>query len=418
MQLKGKQIVEDYWGLLFLLLASLSTVIKIPGLNLAIHNFLIPVISLAIILINFQRQLFVRHIKSVGIVFLFIIWCWISFIFSEHKNIAFIYTFKYFYYVLIFIALLLITDSKNHNLKLCNLVIGFLLAIAVLGIMEYFFPNSWLFKVFKDGNFYPRTSSLLQNPNSFGVLMAVGTILNFIICRNFFNQTKYFLFISELIFLVAIALSGSRNAWLILTLGCFLLLQYKVIKFKNFIGFGIIFFLTVLLIPAAKYRLGLGQLKLIPFIDFTNNAIADQLPSPTGTAFSRFLLWKLALNEIIKHPITGLGIGVFSEHISIQAFGKSGFNVHNLFLNILVDLGIPGFLIFIIGIIKLFHKFRSSEAWIVIPLIMFFCSQLVDFFIYDLTFMIIEIMFICFAINYRHQVRQSVIYLESKKSNI
>ncbi len=57
MQFQGKQIFKSSWGLLFLLLASLSTAIKIPGLDLAIHNFLVPIISLAIILINFQREI-------------------------------------------------------------------------------------------------------------------------------------------------------------------------------------------------------------------------------------------------------------------------------------------------------------------------------------------------------------------------
>ncbi len=381
-------------GLLSLLLASLCVQVKIPGFSLAIHNFLIPIIATIIIYLNWSKNFISRYWKTFFLIFAFIAWCWISFYYSEHPDLALIYTIKYFYYIFIFFALLAMTKDGENYLKLCNLVIGFLSIISFLGIIEYLLPNWWIFELFKEEDFYPRISSIMQNPNSFGVLLAIAIILNFLVFQDSNGKKVYFL-ISEFVFLISLVLSGSRNAWMSLILGFALLILFKIVKLRKIVIFLGVFILTILLFPVAKYRFGLGELEIMP-------AINIELPSPKGTALSRFLLWKLAIVEIIKHPVTGLGIGVFSEKVSIQAFGKNGFNVHNLFLNILVDLGIPGLLLFFVGAIQLFKKAGHSEYWIIIPLIMFFCSQLVDFFIYDLTFMTIELLFICLAINYQN----------------
>jgi O-antigen ligase len=408
-------------GLLLLLLASCCVLIKVPFIDLAIHNFLLPSISIAIILVNLDRAFLLKRKKIIIYICLLVIWCFICLFFSQNKSIAFIYTIKYcYYYVVIFFALLLVTKNPSNNHKLCNLVIFFLTVVGILGIIEYFLPEFWLFELLKNPSFHPRISSILQNPNSFGVLMAIAAILNLLVKRERASQ-KIYLLISESIFIVSLVLSGSRNAWLVFAIAFCLLLRSKIIKFKKILIFLSIFLLVILLFPVAKYRFGLGELQFIPAIDLLKNQIETQLPNPQGTAFSRLLLWKLALNETIKRPITGLGVGVFTEYTSIPIFGKPGFNAHNLFLNVAVDLGIPGLLLVIIGTVKLWYKSRLSEPLINIPLAMFFCSQLVDFFIYDLTFAIVEIMFICLALNYKTtSSREKVLMVEkeNKKQGI
>ncbi len=124
-----------------------------------------------------------------------------------------------------------------------------------------------------------------------------------------------------------------------------------------------------------------------------------QLPSPSGTAWSRLLLWQRAIAEVAKRPITGLGMGVFAEHISMEVFGKSGFTAHNLGLGVLVDLGIPGLLIVTTGIGQLLRKINQCSYLTAIPIILFLMSQLVDLFFHDFTFTTIEMFFIAIAIN-------------------
>jgi len=107
--------------------------------------------------------------------------------------------------------------------------------------------------------------------------------------------------------------------------------------------------------------------------------------------------------EISKRPITGLGIEVFEKIIGKGIRREEGYHTHNLFLNILVELGIFGLLLFLVFIYSLLKRADLYRPIIVIPLLMIFAVQMVDFFIHDFTFTTIGLYFLAEAGNSQHE---------------
>lgn len=385
----------NYLLFLFLLLSSLLTLIKLPIIDLAIHNFLLFLGSSLLIYLNSERRTIINHIKPLLFIIIIITWCLITALLSDYQTTALMQTVKYLNYPLVFLAFLLAITKTKNKIVYYQIVINFLHIIGILGIIEYFCPQLWLFDLFKDDTFYPRISSLLQNPNSFGTLMAITGIISFIFYKQ--KQGKIIiLLLQELVFITAISLSASRNAWLVLIVGLGLLIYHRLISYKLIWLLGAICVMSILYLPVSQYRIGLGD--ILSSLPLATQNQALELPSPKGTALSRLLLWKQAIAQFRQHPITGLGLGVFAEHISIKVFGKSGFNTHNLWLDVLVSLGLPGLLMVATGVWKLWQKINQLDFLITIPLILLLVSQLIDFFLYDFTFTIIEIFCIAIAL--------------------
>jgi hypothetical protein len=346
---------------------------------------------------------------------------------SDFQVTALTYTLKYSTYFFVFISFLTITFDQQNMRFYYRVVLEFINFLAVLGFVELFFPNLWIFKLLKYPSFYPQIGSILQNPNQFGVLMAVGAILGLILYYKKFIS-KLELYISEILFLVSIAISASRNSWLVFLIGIFLLLLYRIINLKQMILIGSCFLLCILSYPASTYKIGLGNSQIFPLFELFNQSLNSNdietniskhkwtikpnassnfkknFSNPQGTALSRFALWSSAINEIFKRPITGIGIGVFAEHIGVKVFGAKGFHAHNIFLNVGVELGIPGLLIFMNFLVRVFSKIKPNNYLVIIPIVMFLVSQLVDFFVEDYTFTTIELYFLAVAINLGTQV--------------
>ena len=107
--------------------------------------------------------------------------------------------------------------------------------------------------------------------------------------------------------------------------------------------------------------------------------------------------------KIRKRPITGVGIEVFEKVIGKRIRKEEGYHTHNLFLNILVELGIPGFLLFLIFIYSLLKRADWFSPIIGILLILIFAAQMVDFFMHDFTFTTIGLYFLAEAGNSQHE---------------
>jgi len=406
----------------FLLLLFSSLLSRVDtSYSFSIHYLLLPLFSSILILFNFNNltKIFRCHKRILVAFGALYIWIWLCTLLSDFQATALTYTLKYSTYFFVFISFLTITFNQQNMRFYYRVVLQFMNFLAVLGFVELFFPNLWIFKLLKYPSFYPQIGSILQNPNQFGVLMAVGAILALILYYKKFIS-KLELYISEILFFVSIAISASRNSWLVFLLGMFLLLLYRIINLKQMILIGSCFLLCILFYPASTYKIGLGNSQIFPLFELFNQnfnskdietnisnpqgTALSRISNPQGTALSRFALWSSAINEIVKRPITGIGIGVFAEHIGVKVFGAKGFHAHNIFLNVCVELGIPGLLIFISFLVRVFSKIKPNNYLAIIPLVMFLVSQLVDFFIEDYTFTTIELYFLAVAINLGTQV--------------
>jgi len=397
---------------LLILFSSLLGRIKFPGLSIGIHYLLLPAFSFGIISLSLKdTREFIKKNKiiaiSVGILY---VWMWVSSLTSQFPSIAITYSIKYTSYFILYFAFLVLTFRKLKTSSLTfyyRCILYLLQIIGVLGFLEALVPNHWIFELLKFPSFYPQIGSIMQNPNQFGVIMGIGLCLSLTLEKQ--NKISAIeLYISEFIFLISLALSASRNAWLIFIFGLIILLGYKVIDFKRAIAIISLWLLCILTIPVSTYRIGLGDSKIFPLINlFSSNPSDIVLPSPVGTALSRFALWKAAIIETIKRPLTGIGVGVFAEQIGTKVFGPKGFHAHNIFLNVLVEQGIPGLLIFTNFLVIIASKVKYANPVAIAPIMMFLASQLPDFFAEDYTFTTIEFYFLAAAVNSRKVIPEN-----------
>ncbi|MBD2519530.1 O-antigen ligase family protein [Nostoc sp. FACHB-973] len=397
---------------LLILFSSLLGRVKFPGLNIGIHYLLLPAFSFGIISLSLKdtRELIKKNkiiLISLGLLYL---WMWVSSLLSQFPTTAITYSLKYSSYFILFFAFLVLTFKKLKTSSLTfyyRCILYLLQIIAIFGFLEALVPNHWIFELLKFPSFYPQIGSIMQNPNQFGVIMGIGLCLSLILEKqNKISQIE--LYISEFLFLISLAFSASRNAWIIFIFGIIILLICKIINFKKMIFIMSLWLFCILSIPVSTYRIGLGDSKIFPLINlFLGNPIEIALPSPVGTALSRFALWQAALSETIKRPVTGIGIGVFAEYIGVKVFGAKGFHAHNIFLNVLVEQGVPGLLIFINFLVRIASKVKYANPVAIVPIMMFLASQIPDFFAEDYTFTTIEFYFLAAAINSRKVVSEN-----------
>jgi O-antigen ligase len=246
--------------------------------------------------------------------------------------------------------------------------------------------------------------------------MCIGMLLGLMLHKEK-SISAFECYFGVFLFTIVIALAGSRNSWLLLPLGVLLAWLYKVITLRK--GFFIIVFLVfcILFFPVSTKQLGIRDSQVVPLMNFlvkesmplkiarmrTGRPKMVRFPTPIETTNSRVSLWKAAIPEIVKKPITGMGIQVYEKIIGTRVLRQEGCNTHNLFLNIIVELGIPGLLLFLAFIYFLLKQADWYRPIIAIPLVMVFAAQMVDFFIYDFTFTTIGLYFLAAAGNSQHE---------------
>ncbi|MEH2230955.1 MAG: O-antigen ligase family protein [Nostoc sp.] len=399
---------------LLILFSSLLGRIKFPGINIGIHYLLLPAFSFGIISLSLKSipEVVKKHKIILISISLMYLWMWLSSFMSEFPNIAIIYSLKYSTYYILFLAFLVLTFKNITTPSLTfyyRCILHLLQIIASLGFLEVFLPNNWIFKLLKFPSFYPEIGSIMQNPNQFGVIVAIGLCLSLILEKQ--NKiSRIELNISELIFIIPLALSASGNGWVIFIIGMFLLLIYKIISFRKMIYLISLLFLFIVTAPVSTRRIGLADSKIFPLTNlFTENSNLlnphrKKIITLVGTGTTRFEMWQAAINETIKRPFTGIGIGVFPDQIGVKVWGKKSYHAHNIFLNVSAEQGIPGLLLFTNFLTKIALKVKYANPLITVPIIMFLVSQIPDVFTEDYTFTTLEFYFIAAAVNSRKDV--------------
>ncbi|KOR34668.1 hypothetical protein AM228_22890 [Planktothricoides sp. SR001] len=401
-----KEKINQILCIVLLFSSTLFPLRILPG-NTRIDSLLIPIAACLLIFQNLThwQTVWKTNRKILLTLTLFYGWIWVCAAFSPYVKTAIKYNIMYSIDILIFLAFLLMTVA--HNLtniyhKYHRIIFNFLALLGFIGLVEYFFPENWFFEVFGAYNYlghYPQVSSLMQNPNQFGTVMAIGLGLGMILKKARVIQ-DYEFYPGMFCLFMSLALAASRNAWIVFVLLMVLGLIYRLLTLKEAIIYSAIFIFTLLFFPIPTYRLGLRDSEIFPLIDWLTQTQAEprgSIPDPQSTAMSRFLLWKTAIAQIIQHPITGIGIGVFAEHISPQVMGRVGLHAHNIFLNIGAETGIPGLLIFLGLLGQIMLQATLKNGPVIIFVILLLVSQLPDFFIADFTFMIVALYFLAIA---------------------
>lgn len=232
------------------------------------------------------------------------------------------------------------------------------------------FKIYWLSHIISAGyaiyNYYflgiKRTSGFTHNPNRLGAIMMMFIIVNFSIAlfkENGF-KTRLISISGIVIGFLALFSTASRGALIGLILSLFVISILKDWKI-------LIYLLIGLLI--------LGM--FIP--EYYKNRIFKLTDLESNNVKSRIAMYKAGIDLFRQNPILGIGLNnvrtVYDTYDlnEFDDFGGNHRNLHNLFINILVELGIIGFFVFVMILINIFKKgwsnYINNKSWFNVSLL-------------------------------------------------
>ncbi|ADL51860.1 O-antigen ligase family protein [Clostridium cellulovorans] len=205
------------------------------------------------------------------------------------------------------------------------------------GIIQYI--TGWGL-IFHTGDI-ARIEGNVGHPNTLaGYAVLLFFPLFFIMVNEKKKKWKIFYAVELLLLVVNIVLTFSRNSWLALVLGILILCIYYSWKFLIPLGIGGIIALSISTI----------RLRLTQFVDPNINS-------------GRIKIWTLTLKCFKEHPILGVGAGNYEAvHKSYVARypqydpGEQIYHTHNVYLKMLSELGIVGFVTYVVGAFFILKK--------------------------------------------------------------
>lgn len=232
----------------------------------------------------------------------------------------------------VFFLLLFHQHYLRSSLRVVTLgIIAFGMLEGLLGVIQYL----WLGEARAKGTFF--------NPNMFAAYEAVTVIL----ALSLLGWMKW-------------AEHGWTDKGLTGTAFGISLLAFVMAQSRGALGALLVALLFVGLCRSWKLAVFCPLVMLVAVIMFPN-PIKQRLLTVSDQdqyAYTRFDIWKNSLHRIMDHPL-GTGLGTY-KHLSfkyrfplegeIARYGKRAESAHNEYLQIAVELGVGGLLLFVVGI--------------------------------------------------------------------
>lgn len=249
--------------------------------------------------------------------------------------------------------LFIYTLSVNLNRKLLNHIIV-LLSIAFI---ISFFVGYDSVKFYIDNKPYGgegRVYGGFQNPNTFGTLAVLIAFLNIYLFS--INKYKVLSLCFILISFLGVFKSGSRGALLVMLLSlCYVFIKIPSLNKKiNIFLKSIFIFLCLLpLVPSSIYKSTLERI----------NGHSIFGTSSSSTQESRIIIWQDYLHEWKDFIFVGVGKGNSLTVTSDYYHTFMQFIPHNKYLELFVEFGFIGFLLYFISflaVIKIIVKYSNT----------------------------------------------------------
>lgn len=308
--------------------------------------FFIPLgLILIFILVFKQGREIVAYLKrDKFLVILFLIML-LSSILSELWYISIFYTIAFFLKGILSVSTGMFIHEKDYRtVIILLLVIGIL--VSCIGIGQGFFstismPESWVDKTVYDIKY--RVYSTFSNPNILAAFLNLIIITGVTAILYYKDRLVKILSYGALVVgMVSITLTYSRGGWISLSLSLIIasLFERRYLKYALMV---IISFLSF------DYFSEIGRLS-------GYNLLAD------SSITYRFEIWVAALRIFKENLILGIGSGTAWNYIHSYSDKLGGYvtHAHNLYLQILLDVGIVGFAVFIAFVKALWKDIRDN----------------------------------------------------------
>ena len=195
---------------------------------------------------------------------------------------------------------------------------------------------------------YMGSSGLTGNPNDLALMLNLIIPLTGALALSSRGGTRLVAIAVALLSIGGVIITFSRAGFLSLS-ATFLMFIFVLVRRRSG-GAAIALVVAVLALPLVLPKTYVERLSTI------TNLEEDK----TGSALGRYNDLRLALDVVAHNPIIGVGLGQDMLALN-QARGHSTWrSVHNVYLQYAVDLGIPGFLLFV-----WLHLLCFRSAWAV-----------------------------------------------------
>ncbi len=281
--------------------------------------------------------------------------------FNNAKNAI---TFYFSYYVFGFMMVpIILTSVKKEFIR--YIISAFLVAMLVSELMSWTIFMEWIH--YK--HILPEDPSPFMHHTFYSIFLAV-TI--FVLATQFFQTEKRFYRVAIALFMLSavinLFLNGGRLGQLafFVALFVFIGLKYRITFKSVIISIGlvsVVFSLAYKVSPIFQKRMDLSYQSIEKIIEGKYN-------SSWGVRANILIVGK----EIVKeNPILGIGVGNTRTEFLEKAkeFPQTGFfpklnHLHNGYMQILVETGIVGLLLFLFFIYKLLELKTQRDQWILI----------------------------------------------------
>lgn len=240
----------------------------------------------------------------------------------------------YLKYIIFFVVTIEIIDNNEKFKK-----VFFSFVISATVVIGYGFYE-FLFKGFRG-----RLTSTYNNANTAGSYFMMVALFAF--SYLLFNKKKKNKIISLIYFLSSttlLILTYSRGAWLGYIMGIILGLSIFIYHLES-TKLRIIITISILIIAILS-------ISLLPTSVIERFKSIDNLES--SSIKQRLIQYKVGFNILKDYPISGVGIGRFSEIFNEYKIegAKSFRHIHNIYLDVAVETGLLGFFTMVIIIYK------------------------------------------------------------------
>jgi O-antigen ligase len=195
------------------------------------------------------------------------------------------------------------------------------------------------------------------NENELGIILALGVVMScYLLAKG--KRPRAVWLLNVPVCVVAICLTGSRGS----------IISAAVALFAAPVAFGMFTGAHKKSSILALILVGVSAVAFLPAATWTRIAsIQGELAE--GTLTKRTYIWAAGLDVFREHPMLGVGAGAFGP--SVYQKLDIPYVAHNTYLSILVELGVPGALLFAGLLAGLLYEAgglptRESRVWILL----------------------------------------------------
>lgn len=279
-----------------------------------------------------------RILKFIFLLIILFLIYQLTFTYDFNTTLVFLERFMIYFLYLIFIPKIIVNYKLLKSMKIYSIIVAISILIMVIINGE-------------------KSGGLVGNYQFAGMMMSIS--FGLILIDYYFEKGNFNTFALILTFLALLS-SGKRMFSFLALLSYIIIYLFSIdsSKRKKFLGLTILVIISVII-----------SYIFIPSVRLVVQRVAEYSNDTTYNGRSYF--WDAALDIYNNHKLKGIGMGTFSKNFDVyyhRLGNMEAFDAHNIYIQMLAEIGIVGELLFIsffiislIKTLKLYKKIKEKK---------------------------------------------------------